>query len=224
MKKLLLLLILVGFSYNLFGQQTTLDEFLDSFTNHTNFNGTILINQDSKTIYHKSFGLANFEFEVPTNIKTKFKIASITKLFTSVLAMQLVEGGKIELNGKIKTYLPDYTGEGGEKVIVHQLLNHTSGLVNIDTISSMESALTSGIPLYQSPQSSDQLLSDFCSGNLVNEPRKVFGYNNADYIVLGKIIEKIYAKTYEQAIVENILMPIQMKNTGWFIKTILFKT
>lgn len=128
--------------------------------------------------------------------------------------MQLVEKGEIDLNKSIKTYLPDYKGEGGDKVTIHQLLNHTAGMANIDTVKSMESALKNGLPLYQKPRSTDELLRDFCSDKLVSEPGKVFDYNNADYIVLGKIIEKIYSKKYDQVVAENILKPLKMKNTG----------
>jgi len=214
MKSLIVLFILIAFAVKLFGQPSTLDSFIDSFTLKNNFNGTILVQQASGKKYQKSFGLANFQFKVPNTIETKYKIASITKLFTSVLIMQLAEKGAIDLNKTIDNYLPDYKGEGAGKVTIHQLLNHTSGMANIDTVKSMESALRSGIPLYQKPRTTDELLSDYCSDKLVNIPGKVFDYNNADYIVLGKVIEKITGKTYEQVVNENILQFLKMKNTG----------
>jgi len=214
MKSLIVLFVLIVFAGNLFGQPSTLESFIDSFTLKNNFNGTILVQQASGKKYQKSFGLANFQFKVPNTIETKYKIASITKLFTSVLIMQLAEKGAIDLNKTIDHYLPDYKGEGAGKVTIHQLLNHTSGMANIDTVKSMESALRSGIPLYQKPRTTDELLSDYCSDKLVNIPGKVFDYNNADYIVLGKIIEKITGKSYEQVVTENILQFLKMKNTG----------
>jgi CubicO group peptidase (beta-lactamase class C family) len=214
MKKLSALLILTLLANNLPGQSINLDKFIDSFAQKNNFNGTILIQERSTILYLKSFGLANFQFKIPNTVDTKYKIASITKLFTSVLIMQLVEKGEIDLNGTIKTYLPTYEGEGGDKVTIHHLLNHTSGMANIDTVKSIESALKNGLPVYQKPRSTDELLRDFCSEKLVNVPGKVFDYNNADYIVLGKIIERIYNKTYDQVVVENILQPLQMNSTG----------
>jgi len=214
MKPLIVLLTLIVYAGNLFGQPSTLDSFIDSFTLKNNFNGTILVQQKSGKAYQKSFGLANFQFKVPNKIETKYKIASITKLFTSVLIMQLVEKDKLDLNKTINNYLPDYKGEGAGKVTIHHLLNHTSGMANIDTVKSIESALKSGIPLYQKPRTTDELLRDYCSDKLVNIPGKVFDYNNADYIVLGKIIEKITGKTYEQVVNENILQFLKMKDTG----------
>ncbi|HEY3390705.1 MAG TPA: serine hydrolase domain-containing protein, partial [Prolixibacteraceae bacterium] len=214
MKFLIALIIVIVSAGGLTGQPSNPANFIDSFTVKNNFNGTILIQQKSGIIYEKSFGLANFQFKVPNKKETKYKIASITKLFTSVLIMQLAEKGEIDLNKTIKNYLPDYKGEGADKVTIHQLLNHTSGMTNIDTVKSIESALKSGIPLYQKPCTTDELLKNYCSDKLVNEPGKVFDYNNADYIVLGKIIEKINNRTYEQVVNEDILQPLKMKNTG----------
>lgn len=80
--------------------------------------------------YLKSFGMANFQFAIPNSPDTKFKIASITKLFTAVLIMQLYEAGKLDINATIRTYLPTYTGEGGDKTTIFHLLTATSGIQN----------------------------------------------------------------------------------------------
>ena len=214
MKRVLALFIFFSLADNLVGQSLSINKFIDSFAKKNNFNGTIIIQQNSRISYQKSFGLANFQFKIPNKIETKYKIASITKLFTSVLIMQLYEQGKIVITKHIKDYLPDYKGEGGDKVTIHQLLNHTSGLANIDTVKSIESALKNGLPVYQKPRTTDELLNDYCSDTLVNEPGKVFDYNNAEYIILGKIIEKIYNKTYEEVVNKNILQQLEMKNSG----------
>lgn len=192
----------------------SLDGFIAAYAKEHGFNGTILIQKDGKTRFEKSFGLANIPFQVPNTPRTRYKIASITKLFTSVLILQLQEQGKLDLGKTIGTYLPDYGGEGADKVTIHQLLNHTSGLANFDTVTSMEMALKSGIPVYQAPYTSDQLLARFCSGKLANPPGKVFDYNNADYIVLGKIVERLSGQTYEQVLRERILRPLKMESTG----------
>lgn len=197
-----------------FGQSLVLGKFIGSYTKTNNFNGTILIEKNGKIAYAKSFGFANIPFKVPNRIETKFKVASITKAFTSVLILQLVEQGKIDLNQTFKTYLPDYKGEAGDRVTVHQLLNHTSGMANIDRVPSLEYVVNNGFPLYQMPHTSDQILEEFCSQKLVGEPGKKFDYNNADYIVLGKIIERIYGKTYEQVLREKLLEPLQMRDSG----------
>ena len=214
MKHVLLLVVSLLLHQSVLAQSTTPESFLAAYTKEHNFNGSILIQKDGAVSYAKSFGLANIPFKVPNTNQTKYKIASITKLFTSVLILQLHEQGKIDLNKPIATYLPDYAGEGADKVTLHQLLNHTSGLANFDTVKDLDTALKSGIPVYQTPYTSDQLLARFCSGKLANVPGKVFDYNNADYIVLGKIIERLYSDTYERVLRDRILQPLKMENTG----------
>lgn len=198
----------------LFSQPATPAGFIAAYAKEHNFNGTVLVQKDGKTLYLHSFGMANLPFQVPNTPRTKYKIASITKVFTSVLILQLQEQGKIDLRKPIGTYLPDYSGEGAGKVTVHQLLNHTSGLANFDSVKDAETALKSGLPTYQTPYTSDQLLERFCSGKLVNPPGTVFDYNNGDYIVLGKILERVYGETYEKVLADRILRPLKMKDTG----------
>ena len=214
--KILLFLLAAAllFSRDVLAQPATPDGFIAAYAEEHDFSGSILIQKDGKVSFSRSFGLANIPFKVPNTEQTKYKIASITKLFTSVLILQLQEQGKVDLHKTIGTYLPDYAGEGAGKVTLHQLLNHTSGLANFDTVKDFETALRSGIPVYQTPATSDQLLARYCSGKLVNVPGTVFDYNNADYIVLGKILERLHGKTYEEVLREKILQPLGMKDTG----------
>jgi CubicO group peptidase (beta-lactamase class C family) len=199
---------------SLLAQPATPDAFIEAYAKEHGFNGTILIQKEGEVRFARSFGMANLPFKVPNTRQTKYKIASITKVFTSVLILQLAEQGKIDLGRTIGTYLPGYAGEGAGKVTVHQLLNHTSGLVNFDQVKDMETALKGGLPTYQTPYTSDQLLEKFCGGKLVGEPGKVFDYNNCDYIVLGKIVERLYGSSYERILAERILKPLKMENTG----------
>jgi len=214
MKLLLPLIIALLLPQSAGAQPTTPDDFIAAYAKEHNFSGSILIQKKGEVSFAKSFGLANIPFKAPNTRQTKYKIASITKAFTSVLILQLQEQGRIDLKKTIGTYLPDYAGEGADKVTIHQLLNHTSGLANFDVVTDAETAIKSGIPVYQTPYTSDQLLVKFCSGKLVHVPGEVFDYNNADYIVLGKIIERIYGNTYEQGLRDRILRPLGMENTG----------
>lgn len=150
---------------SLLAQATTPDLFVAGYAKEHNFNGTILIQKNGAIRYARSFGLANRSFQVPNTNQTKYKIASITKLFTSVLILQLHEQGRLDLNRTIGTYLPDYAGEGSGKVTIHQLLNHTSGFANFDTVKDVETAIRSGVPVYQTPYTSDQLLAKFAAAS-----------------------------------------------------------
>lgn len=214
MRKLFALLTFSTLTLSVLGQNVELNKFIESFVTKNNFNGTILIEQNAKKIYEKSFGFSNFPFKVRSTVDTKYKIASITKAFTAVLTLQLVEEGRIDLNKTIKTYLPQYNGQGGNTVTIKQLLNMTTGMRNMDDGLTLESALKNGIPQYQKPYTSDEMLTIFCSDTLVTKPGTVFDYNNADFIILGKIIEKLSGKTFDENLKEKILIPLQMYNAG----------
>ena len=96
------------------------------------FNGVILIAQNGKTKYEKAQGFANFDTKKPLTINSQFEIMSNSKLIAAVLILLEVEQGKINLQDPIKKYLPELTQTWADSVTVHQLLNHTHGIVAID--------------------------------------------------------------------------------------------
>ncbi len=214
MKYRLFIFLLLALSQISYGQIAQTAKYIDSFVQKNNFNGTILIQQEGKKNYEKSFGLANIPFAVPNTPSTKYKVASITKAFTAVMILQLYEQNKIDLDGTIKKYLPAYTGPAANKVTIRQLLNMTSGMRNMDEGATLENVLKKGLPPFQLPHTLDEMIVKFCSDSLVNEPGTKFDYNNAEYLLLGKIIETVSGKTYEDYLKDCVLKPLGMLNTG----------
>ncbi|MFK8013630.1 MAG: serine hydrolase domain-containing protein [Marinicellaceae bacterium] len=110
------------------------EEKIATFLNNLSeddFSGTILVAHNDKIIDKKAYGFSSIEFNVKNNTDTKFNIASITKLFTSVAILQLYDQGKVKLDTPIGKYLPDYPNkEVRESVTIKQLLTHTTGLNN----------------------------------------------------------------------------------------------
>src|SRR5690242_2736822 len=107
---------------------TKIQEVLTLAHKYRQFNGTALVAENGKVIYKGAFGMANMEWGIPNTPDTKFRLGSITKQFTATLIMQLVEQGKIKLDGKLIDYLPEYRKDTGAKVTIHNLLSHTSGI------------------------------------------------------------------------------------------------
>ena len=173
------------------------------------FNGTALVAENGRVIYKGAFGMANMEWNIPNTPDTKFRLGSITKQFTSMLTLQLVEQGKIKLDGKISDYLPDYRKDIGQKVTVHHLLTHTSGIPSY-----------TGQPAFfenvsRNPYKVADFVKKYASGDLEFEPGSKYSYNNSGYFLLGAIIEQVTGKPYEQVLKQNILDPAGMKNTGY---------
>lgn len=201
-------------SAHAFAQTAAVAAYLDDYAHAHHYSGSVLVEWHDGSRLVRSYGLASIPFRVANTPQTRFRIASVTKLFTSVLILQLVEQGRLALDQPVAAYLPDYRGEAAHKVTLRQLLHHTSGLPSFDAVTDQATALRVGMPVYQLPHSSDQLLAQFASGKLVATPGTTFNYNNADYVVLGKIIERLYGQSFEQVLKERILDPLHMIDSG----------
>jgi D-alanyl-D-alanine carboxypeptidase len=101
-------------------------------TNVRQFNGVVLIAENGKIKYSKAYGFANFEKKTILNIDDQFEIMSNSKQITAVLILKEVEKGRIDLQSPIKKYLPKLTQTWADSVTVHQLLNHTNGIDDLD--------------------------------------------------------------------------------------------
>lgn len=189
---------------SIFAQQNVkkIDQLMKQYSDYGQFNGSVLVAENGKVIYKKGFGMANLEWNVSNQPDTKFRIASVTKQFTAALVLQLVQEGKIKLEGKITDYLTDYRKDTGGKVTVHELLNHTSGIPDYKNVTS-------------NPYSATEFVKKYMSGDLEFEPGSKYKYNNGGYSILGAIIETVTGKTYETNLQERILKPLGMTNSGY---------
>lgn len=193
-----------------------INELLDTYVRYGQFNGSVLVAENGKPIVRKGFGLANMEWEIPNGPDTKFRIGSVTKQFTAALILLLVEDGKIKLAEPITTYLPDYRKETGDKVTVHHLLCHTSGIPSYTTGEFFEKHSRDSYEL-------DEFIERFASGDLQFEPGSKYTYNNSGYHLLGAIIEKVSGQSYADFLSERILKPAGMSNSGFDVSRTILK-
>ena len=206
---LFLFLFLFSANHSLLNAQSKADEIdklIQQYYDYGLFTG---VAEHGKIIFKKGYGFANLEWDIPNDVNTKFRLGSITKQFTSMLIMQLVEDGKIRLDGKINDYLPTYRKDIGERVTIHHLLTHTSGIPSYTSLPGFFNEIS------RDPYSVDEFLDKYCSGNLEFEPGAKFSYSNSGYFILGAIIEKVTGKSYETVLKERILNPLNMKSTGY---------
>ena len=111
-----------------------IEQLLVKYNEYGQFNGSALVAENGKVIFKKGFGSANMEWNIPNQTDTKFRLGSISKQFTALLIVKLAEEGKIKLDVPITTYLPDYPKANGDKITIHQLLTHTSGIPNYTSL------------------------------------------------------------------------------------------
>lgn len=172
------------------------------------FNGSALVAENGQPILRKGYGEANMEWHIPNTPDTRFRLGSITKQFTAALVMQLVEKGQIDLAAPIAQYLPDYPKPNGDRITIHQLLNHTSGIPGYTELP--EFGRTARLP-----QKPAEFMNMFSRLELLFEPGTKFSYNNSGYFLLGVILEKVTGKPYEKLLRERIFDPPGMQQSGY---------
>ncbi len=190
-------------------QPADIDALVQRYVDLEQFNGSVLVVRGDDVLLKKGYGMANFEWQIPNTPDTRFRLGSITKQFTSMLVMQLVEERKLALDDTLASVLPWYRQDTGERVTVHQLLNHTSGIPSY-----------TGLPGFFRDHSRERmslksLVTTYCSNDLEFEPGSAYRYNNSGYVILGAVIEEVTGKPYETVLRERILDPLGMTASGY---------
>jgi CubicO group peptidase (beta-lactamase class C family) len=134
----------------------------------------------------------------------------MTKQFTALLVLQLVNQDKIRLEGHLSDYLPYYRKETGTRVTISELLSHTSGIPSFTD----SPGFLNG-PASRVHHTVREFVQEFCSGDLRFEPGTKFEYSNSGYFLLGAVLEQISGVSYEQLLQDRIFRPLGMKDSGY---------
>lgn len=218
--RLIALFIAFQFSaFSVFAQDKVqkIEQLLSKYNEYGQFNGSALVAENGKVIFKKGFGAANMEWNIPNQSDTKFRLGSISKQFTALLIVKLSEDGKLKLDVPITTYLPDYPKENGDKITIHQLLTHSSGIPNYTNAPGFFKDKA------RNPYTPTEFVKTFSSLPLEFTPGEKFNYSNSGYFLLGYIVEKVSGKTYEQYLQEVIFTPLKMVNSGYDHSDIILK-
>lgn len=183
-----------------------IDEILSAYQQYDLFNGNVFITQTGKEVFKKSYGKANFVWNIDNTPTTKFRIGSLTKQFTALLILQLKQAGKLKLDDKITTHLPWYFKITGSKLTIHHLLSMTSGLPNYTDEANPMMEREELLP--------KEFALKYFKDTLLFEPGKYISYCNTGYYILGMIIEAVTGKTYENVLQEKVFNVLGMTNSG----------
>jgi CubicO group peptidase (beta-lactamase class C family) len=163
----------------------------------------VLVAKKGQVVYHKAFGMANLELDVPLRTDHVFRIGSVTKQFTAAAILQLMEQGKLSLDDEITKFIPDYPTQG-ERITVEHLLTHTSGIKSYTGMKEFS-------PMQRRKDLMPLELVDFFKDQPMEfKPGTQWRYNNSGYILLGYIIEKVAGKPYGEYIAETLFKPLGM--------------
>ncbi|WP_293864765.1 serine hydrolase domain-containing protein [Steroidobacter sp.] len=188
-----------------------MEQRLDSLLTQATADGgkpgiAVAIQRGNQVIYSKGFGYADVEHRVPVTPDTVFPIGSITKTMTGLAITQLVVAGKIDLAATAGKYVPGLPSPTRD-VLVHHLLNHTSGLVNYTELPEFPRGA-------ERPVTRAEVLSWFSSKPLQFEPGTRYNYTNSGTFLLGLIIENVTGQPYDEYVRQNILTPFGMEHTS----------
>lgn len=210
MKKLAFVILFALFgNLNLFSQNAEykINELISAYAENGQFNGVILVKKGENVIYKNAFGFANREWNIPNTTDSKFLIGSIGKPITAFMTLVLINDGLIDLNAFINEYIPGYSGPGKNKVTIHQMLTHTSGIPNHGAIANLSKKLV------RWSYDTDQYLALIKDLDLKFEPGTGFEYSGIAYNLLAIICEKVTKKDFGELLKERIFIPLEMHNS-----------
>lgn len=161
--------------------------------------------KDEQVVFRRGYGMANLELAVPIAPATVFRLASITKQFTAVAILMLMEQGRLALHDPLTRFFPDYPTHE-HTITVEHLLTHTSGIRSYTDMPEWP-------PLWRKDFAVQELIDFFKQQPIQFAPGERWAYNNSGYVLLGAIIEQVSGLSYAQFIQQQIFEPLGMRQS-----------
>lgn len=210
--------IIFSFSALSFAQTITaaqkLDNYFSALDKEKAINGNVLVAENGRIIYQKSFGYADFDAQKLNNADAEFNLASVSKTFTAIAILQLKEQGKFALDDKFAKYFPDFPYP---EITIRQLLSHSSGLIDADFATVFEEFTANN---KRNPTNSDLVpLLAQAKIQLKLKPGEKWWYCNLNFQLLALLVEKQSGENFADYLAKHIFQPAGMKHT--YLKTAL---
>jgi CubicO group peptidase (beta-lactamase class C family) len=168
--------------------------------------GSLVIVRDGRIVDERGFGTADPSGR-PVTATTPFVIGSLSKSITALAVMQLVDAGEVALDSPVRRYLPEFRVADpavSDRITVRDLLTHTSGLSTPVGIA----------PLTTAPTSLDARVRDLATAELVSEPGTRYAYSNANYLVLGRLVEVVSGEPFGAYVQAHVFNPLGMAHAA----------
>jgi len=209
---ILILGLSFGTVYSQNFDKAKMDRLFDALAQKEKAMGSLTLSKNGNVIYSRAIGYSSINAAgmKPSTVLTKYRIGSITKMFTTTMIFQLVEEGKLRLTTTLDTYFPKLPN--ANKITIGNLLNHRSGLHNFTNDAEYSGYMTQ-------PKSQDEMLALFAKSKVDFQPNEKGEYSNTNFVVLGFIIEKITKQLYSVNLKQRITSKIGLSNTYYGGKT-----
>ncbi len=195
-------LVQIGFAQDF--NKIKLDSYFDALQANDKFMGSVAVSQNGNLIYTKAIGFSDVEDNIKPSENTKYRIGSISKTFTAVLAFKAVEEGKMDLDQKIDRYFPSI--ENADRITIAQLLYHRSGIHSFTSDADYMSWNTE-------EKSEKDMLEIIEKGGSDFEPDAQSEYSNSNYVLITYILEKTFKMSFSDILTKYIVQPLNLKNT-----------
>jgi CubicO group peptidase (beta-lactamase class C family) len=170
------------------------------------FSGVVLVAHKGEPILHEAYGFTNTPGQIPNTLDTHFLIGSMTKQFTAAAVFMLCERELIKnIHDPISTYLQDFPHK---TITIHQILSHTSGLINLPPLPAQASTDLFVID-------KEAIIAQTYQQPLVHNPGETYLYSNAGYIILTKLVEVVSAMDFDKFMQQNLFNAIGTPSAGW---------
>ncbi|MDI1255678.1 MAG: serine hydrolase [Flavobacterium sp.] len=198
----LLFLSVTGFSQKL--NTVKLDSLFDILEAKDKYMGSIAIVENGVPLYIRAIGKDDVESGKKSTIISKYRVGSISKMFTATLVFKAIEEGKLDIGQTIFSFFPDI--ENAKSITISNLLNHRSGIHNLTNDDEY-------MLYFDKPKTEAGLVQIIAKGKSDFAPDSKAAYSNSNYILLSFILQKVYKKPYKTLVEERIIKPIGLKNT-----------
>ena len=192
------------------------EEWMNTQMDYLSLNGvSVGIVHNQELVYYKGFGFADEDNQIMADEHTNYRIASITKIFTSIALMKLVEEGAIKLNDPVTKYIPELyniqtNGYDVEKITIKSIMRHTTGLPR-NTIFFWDNEKK------QKPISIDEALKGLKKQRIIYKPNRIYKYSNLAILLGGEVIKRVSKIDYNDYIKNNIFIPIGMSHRSVYV-------
>ncbi|NHA05105.1 beta-lactamase family protein [Mucilaginibacter sp. HC2] len=207
----LLFLILETSTHAQTFNKAKLDSFFVALNTKDQNMGSIAIAANGVLIYQNAIGYSqvNKGVKTPATIETKYRIGSISKMFTATMIFQLIDEGKLSFDTPLASYFPQLPNAG--KITIREMLDHRSGLHNFTNDSLYTTYMGS-------PKSEAEMITIFARQKPDFEPDTKAEYSNTNFVLLGYIIEKLTGKTYAEELKKRVTSKIGLADTYYGTK------
>jgi len=197
---------------------SSLDSLFQEAAARNILQGSVLVSYQDKVVYKKAFGKASAEYGIRNDVNTKYKLASLSKTFTAVIIMQLVQEGKLSVTDVISDHLDWYPKNIGYFVNIQNLMRMTSGIQNYTSFYNFTEDI---MPVDFKVK---DYIMNYCTTGLLFQPGSdSFDYSNSNYYILGAIIESVTGKSFADVVQERIFDPLGMDHSGYYLNTGIYK-